>query len=110
MGPPYTLLVPQTAAFIGSPITVGRDEGPSIPATLYVVGLLDGVEEITVEYWDGATWRSSGQVLSVAAPVLSLYSALTIRINKPITTNAVGVGLNTAERVIGAREGLRRGL
>jgi hypothetical protein len=104
------ILPPQTAAKIGSAITVGLDGGPSIPATLYVVGLLDGVEEIAVQYWDGSTWRSSGQVLSVTAPLLSLNSALTLRINKPITANAVGVGLNTAERVIGAREGLRRGL
>jgi hypothetical protein len=107
----YRLIVPpQTAAKIGSALTVGLEDGPSIPATLYVVGLLDGVEEITVEYWDSATWRNSQWSLAVANPLLSLYSPLTIRINKPITANTVGVGINTAERVIGAREGLRRGL
>ena len=104
------IIPPQTAAKIGSPLTVGKEDGPSLPATIYVVGLLDGVEEVAIEYWDGATWRDSQWALEVDRPLLSLYSPLTLRINKPVTANAVGVGINTAERVIGAREGLRRGL
>ncbi len=106
----YRLIIPpQTAAKIGNPITVGRVDGPALPATLYVVGELDGVEEITVEYWDGSGWQDSQQVLSVDVPLLSLYAPLTVRCNKPVTVNDVGAGINTAGRVIGAREGLRRG-
>ncbi len=90
------VITPQTTAETSGTLILGREGGLPLPATLYVIDALDGVEEITVEYWDGAEWRDSQQRLDVGHPMLSLYSPAIIRVDKPITVNEVGVGTYTS--------------
>ncbi len=90
----YVLIEAKLAAEASGDITVGLENSNyPLPATLYAIGALDGVEEIPIQYWDGAAWRNSAYALSVASPQVSVYTPGTLRLNKPITVNQVGVGI-----------------
>ena len=68
----------------------------TVPCTLCVDGTLGSTEEITIEFFVNGNWQTlksndATTTLTESNNVVSLYAPLTIRINKPVTANSVGV-------------------
>ena len=66
-----------------------------LPVTLVATGVWDG-EEFEITYKDGANWRNlylEGTQIKLSATnnAVTIYAPLEIRVEKPATTNAMGV-------------------
>ena len=88
------MISPQTAAASATIKLTKKD----LPVTFYVIGALDTDEEIAVKYHDGSDWRQANVdgydlKLSSTGQLLDWWVPLTLKIEKPLTDAAVGVGV-----------------
>jgi hypothetical protein len=97
---------------INSVVIENVNQHTLLPITFYAIGLLQGIETVTLQYWDGFAWRNAnmcgnaGVVLDVDNALRAIYANLSsfskandyyksnMRLVKTATATEVGAGMS----------------
>jgi len=91
-GPGEVLITPTTAA-----ATKEFNAPEGLGSSLQLTGVLGAGESITLQRWTGTAWEqlkidgADAKSLSATNHIITMYGAMSIRINKPATAAAAGV-------------------